>query len=263
MQALRRGGRTVLAATSSTPDEAERYIDLVGAGGLIDGMTTAADVDAIKPDPDLVRAALDAACGCRAVVIGDSVWDCEGGAAGGPSLDGLLTGGFGRDELLAAGAVAVDDRRDGSRSGSIVAPLRAGGGTRRRDGRGCCAPASRIHLQLMRREARPGAAGAPARARRRAIGSLLGDVAAELREQEALVIALLRQLGAGRLWLHLAVGSLAERGRARDAEWAPAGRLPPCPGGRDRRPTGISRERGGWAWRSPPTVASIPRLRRR
>ena len=43
------------------------------------------------------------------------------------------------------------------------------------------------------------------------LAALLDEVAGELRRQEALALAFLRQLGAGPPWLRLALGSLSER----------------------------------------------------
>lgn len=109
LHALRDGGRRIVLATSATPDEAEHYIDLLGAREAIDGWTSAADVDATKPEPDLVEEAVARAGGPPAVMIGDSVWDCEAAARAGLPTVALLTGGFGRDELIAAGARAVHE----------------------------------------------------------------------------------------------------------------------------------------------------------
>jgi phosphoglycolate phosphatase-like HAD superfamily hydrolase len=45
----------------------------------------------------------------RAVLVGDSTWDCEAaGRAGVPAI-GILTGGFSEQELRDAGAIAVFD----------------------------------------------------------------------------------------------------------------------------------------------------------
>jgi phosphoglycolate phosphatase-like HAD superfamily hydrolase len=47
------------------------------------------------------------------VFVWDTVWDCEAAAKAGVPCVGLLCGGFGEAELVAAGAVGVfDDPRD-------------------------------------------------------------------------------------------------------------------------------------------------------
>ena len=100
-------GHAVVLASSAKPDEVEHYLDLLDARDLADGWTTSGDVDATKPEPDLVRAAMDKAGTREAVMVGDSTWDCEAaGRAGIPTVS-VLTGGFSEAELREAGAVAV------------------------------------------------------------------------------------------------------------------------------------------------------------
>ncbi|CAN5725775.1 HAD family hydrolase [soil metagenome] len=109
---LRDREHDVVLASSAKPDEVEHYIDLLDARELAHAWTTQADVDATKPAPDLVRAALERAQGDGtddggAFMVGDSTWDCvAAGRAGVPTL-ALLTGGFADAELREAGASAV------------------------------------------------------------------------------------------------------------------------------------------------------------
>jgi HAD superfamily hydrolase (TIGR01509 family) len=105
--ALRERGAATVLASSAKADEVDVYLDMLDARELVDGWTTSADVEATKPEPDLLRAALDKAGSDVAVLVGDSVWDCEAAARAGIPTVGVLTGGFARDELLAAGAVVV------------------------------------------------------------------------------------------------------------------------------------------------------------
>ncbi len=106
--ALRERGATTVLASSAKADEVDVYLDLLRARELVDDWTTSADVEATKPEPDLVRAALDKAGSDRgAIMIGDSVWDCEAAERAGIPTVGVLTGGFSREELLAAGAASV------------------------------------------------------------------------------------------------------------------------------------------------------------
>ena len=104
---LKDRGHAVVLASSAKPDEVEHYLDLLDARELADDWTTLGDVDATKPEPDLVRAAMDKAGTGAAVMVGDSTWDCEAaGRAGIPTVS-VLTGGFSEAELREAGAVAV------------------------------------------------------------------------------------------------------------------------------------------------------------
>jgi phosphoglycolate phosphatase-like HAD superfamily hydrolase len=110
---LKRRGHAVVLASSAKPDEVERYIDMLDARGMADGWTTSGDVDATKPEPDLLKAAIekaDHAAGGRTdgvVMVGDSVWDCEAAKRAAIESVGLLTGGFSEAELRDAGACAV------------------------------------------------------------------------------------------------------------------------------------------------------------
>ena len=104
----RRGHRLVLAS-SAKPHEVEHYLGLLDAAELADGTTTSADVEATKPQPDLVLAAMEQAGDDRAVMIGDSTWDCEAAKRAGIPAIAILTGGFSEQELRDAGAVAVHE----------------------------------------------------------------------------------------------------------------------------------------------------------
>ena len=100
-------GHAVVLASSAKPDEVDHYLDLLDARELVDGWTTSGDVEATKPEPDLVRAAIDKAGAGEAVMVGDSTWDCEAAGRAGIPTVAVLTGGFSEAELREAGAVAV------------------------------------------------------------------------------------------------------------------------------------------------------------
>jgi HAD superfamily hydrolase (TIGR01549 family) len=98
---------SVVLASSAKEGEVDRYLDLLDAREIADAWTTSADVEATKPEPDLVHAALEKAGTDEGLMIGDTTWDIEAaGRAGLPSV-AVLTGGFGEAELLDAGAAAV------------------------------------------------------------------------------------------------------------------------------------------------------------
>jgi HAD superfamily hydrolase (TIGR01509 family) len=107
LEVLAERARAVVLSSSAKPDEAEHYVDLLDARDLVDGWTTAEDVDATKPEPDLIEAGLAKAGGGPALMIGDSTWDCRAAARAGVPTVTVLTGGYCREELLGAGAVAV------------------------------------------------------------------------------------------------------------------------------------------------------------
>jgi HAD superfamily hydrolase (TIGR01509 family) len=109
LETLAERARAVVLSSSAKPDEAEHYIDLLDARDLVDGWTTSEDVDATKPAPDLIHAGLERAGGGPALMVGDSTWDCRAAARAGVPTVAVLTGGYCREELLEAGAVAVLD----------------------------------------------------------------------------------------------------------------------------------------------------------
>jgi HAD superfamily hydrolase (TIGR01509 family) len=104
---LKERGSTVVLASSAKENELDHYLDLLGARDLADDWTTSADVEATKPAPDLVLAALEKAGGGEAVMIGDTPWDCQAARKAGVPTVAVLTGGFSEQELRDAGAVAV------------------------------------------------------------------------------------------------------------------------------------------------------------
>ena len=106
---LGRRGHLVVLASSAKQDEVEHYLDLLEARELADAWTTSADVEATKPEPDLVKAALERVGGSHqdAVMIGDTPWDIHAaGGAGVPTI-AVLTGGFAIEELRESGAAEV------------------------------------------------------------------------------------------------------------------------------------------------------------
>ena len=106
---LRKRGHKVVLASSAKEDEVERYLDLLDARELADAWTTSADVESTKPDPELVKAALQRADASAedAVMVGDTPWDVEAAERAGVRTITVRTGGFGADELRDAGALAV------------------------------------------------------------------------------------------------------------------------------------------------------------
>jgi len=103
-----RGGKVVLAS-SAMPEDMAHYLALLDAHDLADGWIDASAVRRTKPEPDLVKAALELVGGGPAVMIGDSIWDCKAAKAAKVKTIAVRTGGFGADELLDAGAIAVYD----------------------------------------------------------------------------------------------------------------------------------------------------------
>jgi HAD superfamily hydrolase (TIGR01509 family) len=106
---LKDGGHAVVLASSAKEQEVEHYLDLLDARDLADDWTTSADVEATKPEPDLVQVALEksGADPGDAVMVGDATWDCESAKRAGVETLAVLTGGFSEEELREAGASKV------------------------------------------------------------------------------------------------------------------------------------------------------------
>ena len=107
IEGLKDRGHAVVLASSAKSDEVDHYLDLLDARELVDAWTDSSDVEATKPEPDLVHAAIDKAGGGEAVMVGDSTWDCEAAGRAGIETVAVLTGGFSEAELRDAGAVIV------------------------------------------------------------------------------------------------------------------------------------------------------------
>jgi HAD superfamily hydrolase (TIGR01509 family) len=116
-------GHAVVLASSAKETEVDHYLDLLDARDLADGWTTSADVEATKPEPDLVKAAVEKAGGGDAVMVGDSIWDVEAAKRAGLETVAVLTGGFSEAELRDAGAGWVFESIGALRAGLDETPL--------------------------------------------------------------------------------------------------------------------------------------------
>jgi HAD superfamily hydrolase (TIGR01549 family) len=97
-------------ATSGRLRSARPALDILGIGPDVT-VVTRDEVTYAKPDPDLFMAAA-ARLGVEldsAIVVGDSVWDMLAARRAGALSVGLLSGGYGQDELERAGAYRVYD----------------------------------------------------------------------------------------------------------------------------------------------------------
>jgi HAD superfamily hydrolase (TIGR01509 family) len=120
---LKESGHTVVLASSAKANELDHYLDLLDARELADDWTSSADVEATKPEPDLVVAALEKAGSEDGVMVGDSTFDCEAAARAGIETIAVLTGGFSEQELSDAGAFQVFHSIDALRESLATTPL--------------------------------------------------------------------------------------------------------------------------------------------
>ncbi len=109
VRALHRRGLATVLATSSPADELDAALGLLSIDDVLDGRTTADDVELAKPSPEVFCTAMHSAGvdPARALAIGDSVWDVEAARAAGIACIAVESGGFSRHELSEAGALLV------------------------------------------------------------------------------------------------------------------------------------------------------------
>jgi HAD superfamily hydrolase (TIGR01549 family) len=109
---MKHDGKKIVLASSAHSDELQRYKEVARVTDLIDGETSASDVERSKPAPDIVIAAqkklgLDSLAETR--MIGDSPFDAEAAATVGIETIGLRCGGFSDNALLNAGVYQIFD----------------------------------------------------------------------------------------------------------------------------------------------------------
>ena len=95
-------------ATSGRMESARPALDVLGVGPNVP-VVTRDQVAHAKPDPDLFVAAAErlGVALDGSIVVGDSVWDLLAARRAGALGVGLLSGGYGQDELQQAGAYRV------------------------------------------------------------------------------------------------------------------------------------------------------------
>lgn len=112
---LKERGHEVVLASSAVAEHLDAFLDKLQARELADSWTSKDDVEASKPDPDLVQAALAKARADDATMVGDTPWDVEAARRAGVETICVVTGGFAEAELREAGAVAVFESVDALR----------------------------------------------------------------------------------------------------------------------------------------------------
>lgn len=104
---LRDRGLKLVVATSANEQEMGVLLDKAGVRDLMQGATNADDAENSKPDPDIVRAALDeAGCGAgETLMLGDTPYDVEAARRAGVGIVAVRCGGWGDEDLRDAVAV--------------------------------------------------------------------------------------------------------------------------------------------------------------
>jgi HAD superfamily hydrolase (TIGR01509 family) len=109
LQRCRDEGLGIYLASSASEEELERHLEVLDAHDLVDGTTSADDVERSKPCPDIFEAALHKAgvTASEALVIGDTPYDIEAAAKAGLKTIAVRSGLFPDEELR--GAMAIYD----------------------------------------------------------------------------------------------------------------------------------------------------------
>lgn len=101
-------GYRIALASSGDPDFAQAALDDLGVGDQVEVLTTSADAESSKPEPDLIGVTLDRLGDVdRAVLVGDTPYDVESAARAGLGCIAVRSGGYGEAELTGAGALLV------------------------------------------------------------------------------------------------------------------------------------------------------------
>ncbi|HEX8452642.1 MAG TPA: HAD family hydrolase [Longimicrobium sp.] len=106
-------GMVLVVATSASKDDMGKLLEKAGIKDLIEEKTSQSDVEASKPDPDVIEAAVEKA-GCKpseAVMLGDTPYDVEAARRAGVPCVALRCGGWDDEELSDAVAI-YDDPAD-------------------------------------------------------------------------------------------------------------------------------------------------------
>jgi HAD superfamily hydrolase (TIGR01549 family) len=114
-------GYTLAVATSAKQEELQPLLEVAGVSDLFSLRTSSDDADRSKPDPDIVKAALERAeCPAeRAIMIGDTPYDVAAATRAHVRVIGFECGGWERSDLRGAIEVYRDasellDRYDSS-----------------------------------------------------------------------------------------------------------------------------------------------------
>ncbi len=109
LERMRAQGLTLVVASSAQEDELKVLLEIAGASDLVQKTTSGSDADRSKPDPDIVRVALEGAGSPAAetLMIGDTRYDIEAAAKVGVRTVAFRSGGWQDADL--PGALAIYD----------------------------------------------------------------------------------------------------------------------------------------------------------
>lgn len=105
---------SVVVATSSSGAELKALLAQAGIADLVEASASASDAEHSKPDPDIVKAALErsAVQPIEAMMLGDTPYDIEAARAAGVDTIALRCGGWWDDRALGAAVAIYDNPAD-------------------------------------------------------------------------------------------------------------------------------------------------------
>ena len=110
VERLKDDGFILAVASSATEEELRPLLKIAGVSDLIPTRTSSDDAEKSKPDPDIVKAALERT-GCPAdltVMIGDTPYDVEAALRAGIRIVAFECGGWGSADLQGASEIYRD-----------------------------------------------------------------------------------------------------------------------------------------------------------
>lgn len=109
LERMRSDGLRLVVASSAKQSELRPLLERAQVADLIEAATSSDDAERSKPDPDIVRAALQriGLPADRVILIGDTPYDVEAAARCGVACIALRCGGW--DDASLSGAVAIYD----------------------------------------------------------------------------------------------------------------------------------------------------------
>lgn len=113
LERMRADGLRLVVATSASDEELRGLLAVLGAEWIIDDATDSSEVKRSKPDPDIVRAAIDktGVGPDRCAMLGDTPYDVEAATRSRVRVVALRCGGRGDEELRGAAQI-YDDPKD-------------------------------------------------------------------------------------------------------------------------------------------------------
>ena len=109
---MRADGLELVVASSASEDELRGLLHALGAEWLLPDATSSSDAERSKPDPDIVRVAVDTA-GVgreRCVMVGDTPYDVEAATRANVRIIGVRCGGWADEDLRGAAEIYDDPK---------------------------------------------------------------------------------------------------------------------------------------------------------